>query len=264
MPSGISVDFNRDVEHDIVVLPSNLYAYTDSSITGTQYYAWRYESQYETITCFTLSETPAVQADKYFYENDTMFLDITPTEIQQYDSSSTPPRILVYNTDSQNSMWMNRYVSEDRTIYSMPSTIYADSTNVNVGQTLYDDTGTDTGLTITTINQDSSLEISQLRTITWQNTDILHDYGTSITVNNHTLSYNQLYQLSSYTWIVPVNESTTIIFDGSYNGFDGGASSSNATYIPTTTWSSRTGYIATINFTMPNENLTFTMRDEID
>lgn len=77
-------------------------------------------------------------------------------------------------------------------------------------------------------------------------------------------TYNQLYQVSSYTWIVPDNENTTVVFDSSYNGYDGSVRSSNATYIPTTNWSSGTGYIDTINFTMPNENLTFTMRDEID
>lgn len=37
-----------------------------------------------------------------------------------------------------------------------PSIVYIDTTNISVGQILYDNTGTDTGLIIDTINQDGS------------------------------------------------------------------------------------------------------------
>lgn len=37
-----------------------------------------------------------------------------------------------------------------------PSIVYTDTTNISVGQILYDNTGTDTGLIIDTINQDGS------------------------------------------------------------------------------------------------------------
>lgn len=69
-------------------------------------------------------------------------------------------------------------------------------------------------------------------------------------------SFTKLYpSVNDNFYTDPVNESTTTVFDSSYNGYDGSVRSSNATYIPTTTWSSETGYIDTINFTM---------RDEID
>ena len=49
-----------------------------------------------------------------------------------------------------------------------PSTIYTDSTTLVTGMTLYDNTGTDTGLTIGTVNQDGSFEVSS----NWQLTVI--------------------------------------------------------------------------------------------
>ena len=133
--------------------------------------------------------------------------------------------------------------------------------------TLYDNTGTDTGSVIASINQDGSFDIRSgeaTRTITFINKDTSHDYGTSITVNGETLSYESIYNLPSYTWTVTVGDAVTMNFDGSENGFDGGITeSSNENYIPLVSWT-REDYTAVVTFTMPDENLTFSIIDEID
>ena len=53
---------------------------------------------------------------------------------------------------------LNRDTSKD--IVGNPSTVYTDSTTLTTGMTLYDNTGTDTGLVIDTVNQDGSFDIS--------------------------------------------------------------------------------------------------------
>lgn len=54
---------------------------------------------------------------------------------------------------------LNRDPSKD--IVTKPSTVYTDSTTLTTGMKLYDNTGTDTGLAIGTVNQDGSFDIMQ-------------------------------------------------------------------------------------------------------
>lgn len=53
---------------------------------------------------------------------------------------------------------LNRDSSKDIQLGN-PSTVYTDSTTLTTGMKLYDNTGTDTGLTIGTVNQNSSFDI---------------------------------------------------------------------------------------------------------
>ena len=50
--------------------------------------------------------------------------------------------------------------NSSKDIVGNPSTVYTNSTTLTTSTTLYDDTGTDTGLTISTVNQDGSFDIS--------------------------------------------------------------------------------------------------------
>ncbi len=59
------------------------------------------------------------------------------------------------DSDSQVSFTWTRDSSRDTVILSQPQTLYADSTILATGMTLYDNTGTDTGLKIGTISGDS-------------------------------------------------------------------------------------------------------------
>lgn len=52
-----------------------------------------------------------------------------------------------------------RNTSKDITIYDTPATLYTDSTTLTTGMTLYNNTGTDTGLAVGTVNQDGTFEI---------------------------------------------------------------------------------------------------------
>lgn len=48
-----------------------------------------------------------------------------------------------------------RNTSKDVTIYDTPATLYTDSATLTTGMTLYDNTGTDTGLKVGTISGNS-------------------------------------------------------------------------------------------------------------
>lgn len=54
----------------------------------------------------------------------------------------------------------NRDTSKDTIIYDTPPTLYTESTTLASGMTLYDNTGTDTGETVGTINQDGSFVLT--------------------------------------------------------------------------------------------------------
>ena len=62
-------------------------------------------------------------------------------------------------------MNFNRNPSKD---ISSSSTLYTDSTTLTTGMKLYDNTGTDTGLTIGTVNQDGSFDIGSSMYYGWK------------------------------------------------------------------------------------------------
>ncbi len=159
-----------------------------------------------------------------------------------------------------------RNASRDVTLYDTPQTLYTDSTTLTTGLVLYNNTGIDTGYKVGTVSG-NSFDILATRKIIWQNTDITHDYGTSITINNETLNCHDMYQLSSYTWIVPVGEDVRIVFNGAENGYSGHiSSSSDIDYIPAgdSTYWGPVDYTNTIDFVMPDKDLTFSITDEMD
>ena len=49
----------------------------------------------------------------------------------------------------------NRDTSKDKTLYTVPPTVYTDSTTLTNGMTLYDNTGNDTGYVVTNINNNT-------------------------------------------------------------------------------------------------------------
>ena len=139
-------------------------------------------------------------------------------------------------------------------------TVYTTSKALSTGMTLYDETGADTGKIVDTINQDGTFDVVTARTIT-----LLFNasrIATTVTINGTSPSS----YLADYTWTIPVGTSVTIICDGSNGDYKGWVStSSNETYIPTSTvWNSSSGYLATITFTMPDENLSFLIADKMD
>jgi len=151
-----------------------------------------------------------------------------------------------------------RNASKD--IVGNPQTVYTTSATLSTGMTLYDETGADTGKTVGTINQDGTFDIATTKTIT-----LLFNasrIATTVTINGTSPSS----YLADYTWTIPVGTSVTIVCDGSNGDYKGWVStSSNETYIPTSTvWNSSSDYLATITFTMPNENLSFLIADKMD
>lgn len=55
-----------------------------------------------------------------------------------------------------------RNTSKDITIYDAPATLYTDSTTLTAGMTLYDNTGTDTGLTVGTLNSSLTMDNGEI------------------------------------------------------------------------------------------------------
>lgn len=157
-------------------------------------------------------------------------------------------------------LYFLRDTTRDKTVYDNPTTVYTDSTTLTTGMILYDNTGTDTGLTVGTVNQDGTFDVVSIKTIT-----LLFNasrIGTTVTINGTSPSS----YLADYTWTIPVGSDVTIVCDGSKGCFKGWVTtSSNETYIPTSTkWNSDSGYLATISFVMPNEDLSFVIGDKLD
>lgn len=92
-----------------------------------------------------------------------------------------------------------------------PGTVYTDSDTLVVGMTLYDNTGTDTGLTIGVINQDGSFDIGAPTgvdvTFSIASSSVIDTYaidGTTYT-SQQTLNLNS----GTHTLVVTKNESAT-------------------------------------------------------
>ena len=139
-------------------------------------------------------------------------------------------------------------------------TLYTTSKALSTGMTLYDNTGASAGKAVGTINQDGSFNIATDRTIT-----LLFNasrIATTVTINGTSPSS----YLADYTWTIPIGADVTIICDGSNGDYKGWVStSSNETYIPTSSvWNSSSGYLATVSFVMPNEDLSFKIADKMD
>lgn len=153
---------------------------------------------------------------------------------------------------------LNRDTSKDIQLGN-PTTVYTDSTTLTTGMTLYDNTGTDTGLTIGTVNQDGSFDIGGSRTISWimecANQSALTEDNISITINGNTYG-SALY--TTHTLTFDVGDTIT----WSYAALGGN--------VPTVSESSNTNYIALgidayktdLTFVMPNENLEFTLHTD--
>ena len=86
-------------------------------------------------------------------------------------------------------------------IGSSPTTVYTASTTLTTGMTLYDNTGTDTGLTVGTVNQDGSFDIGT-QEITFELDHVFisnivldgithtSDFTTKLSEGNHSLIIN--------------------------------------------------------------------------
>jgi len=159
---------------------------------------------------------------------------------------------------SHREMHFLRNTTKDVTLYDTPATLYTDSTTLTTGMTLYDNTGTDTGLKVGTISGDS-FDIAT-RTITAYSTvaDIC-----DITINNITCKPDDYSPSpeSNFVWIINVGDSVTMTIDAHSergNIFE----SSNTNYIPNFGW--RVSNPSPITFTMPDEDLSFYVDDELD
>ena len=140
--------------------PSYLYAWTDSNITGVYYYAWTHVGTYGSETYYTLTDTPTppVYSDNVFlFYNNEMNSLYPGNVLEEFDTSTTPTRIGM-SYDDNGIYYYTRDESQDKIIYTIPRTVYTDSTTLTAGMTLYDNTGTDTGKTVGTINQDGSFD----------------------------------------------------------------------------------------------------------
>lgn len=156
MVATVSADFNRDATNDIVHVqkPEYLYAYADPNATGETLYAW---DEYNTtgggltgITYYTTSDNPVI--------NDPLLDSNGEVVGSAYYVGTTPANGKFYIGQIPSILKGIRNTSKD-IVSQLPATVYTDSDTLVVGMTLYDNTGTDTGLTISVINQDGSFDI---------------------------------------------------------------------------------------------------------
>lgn len=139
--------------------PEHLYAWTDADIVPL--YAWTDEYE-DYVYFYTLSETPSTGDILYGKDNSGNIYQENP-EYVSISEIVSETQIKVWTLGD--SYYCNRDISKD-TILDKSITLYTASTTITTGMTLYDNTGTDTGKTIGTINQDGSFDIQNTITIT--------------------------------------------------------------------------------------------------
>lgn len=129
--------------------PEKLYAWTDPNPSSETLYAW---DKYDTkggltgVIYYTASDNPVV--------NDPL-LDSSGKVIDStyYYVGTTPSNGEFYIGQIPSAFKGIRNTSED--IISQPATLYTDSTTLTSGMTLYDNTGTDISLKVSTISGNS-------------------------------------------------------------------------------------------------------------
>ena len=185
-----SSDVPTPVAHTYV--GDRLYGWTNP---GETYYAWKLD--YADKYYYTLSQVPS-SGDKVYEKIDGSIVETTEyVGLSQYDSSTNPPRVKIY--DLADSDWYYRDTTED--IVGDPQTVYTASTTLTTGMLLYDNTGTDTGLMIGTVNQDGTFDVgTQEITFELDNTFISNivldgitytsDFTTKLSEGNHSLIIN--------------------------------------------------------------------------
>lgn len=132
--------------------PEHLYAWTDADIVPL--YAWTDEYE-DYVYFYTLSETPSTGDILYGKDNSGNIYQENP-EYVSISQIVSETQIKVWTLGD--SYYCNRDTSKD-TILDKSVTLYTASTTITTGMILYDNTGTDTGKTIGTINQDGSFDI---------------------------------------------------------------------------------------------------------
>ena len=107
----------------------------------------------------------------------------------------------------------SRNTSKD--IVPQPSTLYTNSTTLTMGMTLYDNAGTDTGKTISQINQDGSFEVETLLDINFIKGSLVSSY----IIDEVTYTTDAVISLSEGNHTLIINGSTTnfVSSDGTYS-----------------------------------------------
>ena len=133
----------------------NLYAYTDPNATGTtSLYAWR---TYTGSPVYTSSPTPSM-GDPILDENGVQVTYSSSSHIIDEEVGNGYFILKQWHLEKQ--LTFNRSAADD--IISQPATLYTNSTTLTTGMTLYDNTGTDSGLKVRVIHQDGTFEVGQI------------------------------------------------------------------------------------------------------
>ena len=141
-------------------LPTNLYAYTDSSAIQTTYYCFC-DFNYDSVNGYPLY-VDTLTNPTVLYKKGQHAGSPTPTFLSASENIiSVDGTTLVWDDmDHIDSGSSTRYPQED-VILGNPTIIYTDTTNLSVGQMLYTNEGVDSGFVIDTLNQDGSFTITE-------------------------------------------------------------------------------------------------------